>query len=43
MDAAAKSIFVQPFAMLPFVYIMSFCFKSEMKAVLSLLCYVLIF
>ena len=43
MEAAPVSIFVQPFAMLPFIYLVSFCFRNEMKALLTLLTYSILF
>ena len=38
-EAAPRSIMIQPFAMLPMLYCLSFLFRSELKAILSLLGY----
>ena len=39
MERAAQSILIQPFAILPFLYLISFIFQTEIGAVLFLLCY----
>ena len=39
MDAAAFSVIIQPFAMLPFLYVCAYIFRSELRAVLTLLAY----
>ena len=39
MEAASRSVFIQPFAALPFIYLCSFLFQRELTAILSLLGY----
>lgn len=39
MDAAARSVIFQPFAMLPFLYVCAYIFRNELSAVLTLLVY----
>ena len=39
MEAAPRSIMLQPFAMLPFLYVLSTWFRNELRAVLSILGY----
>jgi len=43
MEMAGRSVLVQPFAILPFIYVCSFMFKTELAGVLFLLCYQLTF
>jgi len=39
MEMAARSLLVQPFAMLPFIYVISQMFSNELSAVFFLLTY----